>query len=102
MAEINGSALSEDSRIQINSMWLLTTQGPTCSQEVWARRARDSGVLDVGLGLRQSRSQRLDIAPLRGVVALAERARRCFFLGKGIGDQAAILGGGVKPVSLDA
>ena len=28
MAEINGSALSEDSRKHINSMWLLTTKDP--------------------------------------------------------------------------
>jgi len=51
VAEINWLALSEVSRKQINSMWLLTTQGPTCSWEVWAGRARDIGVLDLGLGL---------------------------------------------------
>ena len=51
MAEINGSALSEDSRKHINSIWLLTTQGPTCLWEVWARRARDISVPDVRLGL---------------------------------------------------
>jgi len=51
VAEINGSALSEDSRKHINSIWLLTTQGPTCSWEVWTGRARDISVPDVGLGL---------------------------------------------------
>ena len=51
MAEINWLALSEVPRKQINSMWLLTTQGPTCSWEVWAGRARDIGVLDLELGL---------------------------------------------------
>ena len=73
MAEINGSALSEDSRKYINPMWLLTTQGLTCSREVWARRARDTGVPDLGLGLEagpeaEPLSQRLNIEPLRGVV----------------------------------
>jgi len=51
VTETNGSAPSEDSHKQINSMWLPTTQGSTCSWEVWAGRARDIGVLDLGLGL---------------------------------------------------
>jgi len=34
VAEINWLALSEVPRKQINSMWLLTTQGPTCLWEV--------------------------------------------------------------------
>ena len=38
-------------------------------------------------------------APMRG--SLAERAMRCSFLGRGIGDRAAILGV-FKPVSRDA
>ena len=51
MAGINWLALSEDPRKQINLVQLLTTQGPTCLWEVWAGRARDIGVLDLGLGL---------------------------------------------------
>ena len=51
MTEINGLAPSEDPHKQINSVWLLTTEGPTCSWEVWAERARDIGVPDLGLGL---------------------------------------------------
>ena len=51
MVEINWLASSEDPRKQINLVWLLTTQGSTCSWEVWAGRARDIGVLDLELGL---------------------------------------------------
>ena len=94
MAEINGSALSEDSRKYINSMWLLTTQGLTCSREVWARRVRDIGVPDLGLGLEAGLEAEPEAeyrtASRRG--SLAERTMRCSFLGSGVGDQAAILG----------
>ena len=51
MAEINWLAPSEELRKRINLVWLLTTQGPTCSWNVWAGTARDIGVLDLGLGL---------------------------------------------------
>jgi len=52
VTEINGLAPSEDpQKKQINLMWLLTTEGSTCSWEVWAERARDIGVPDLGLGL---------------------------------------------------
>ena len=51
MAEINWLAPSEELRKRINLVWLLTTQGPMCSWEVWAGRARDISVLDLGLGL---------------------------------------------------
>jgi len=41
------AALSKDSRKHINLAWLLTM----CSWEVWAGRARDISVPDLGLGL---------------------------------------------------
>jgi len=92
VAEINGSALSEDSREHINLVWLLTTQGPTCSWEVWAGRARDISVPDLGLGLEAGPEPEPEAgnstSSRRG--SLAERAM--LFLGSGIGDQAAILG----------
>jgi len=102
VAEINGSALSEDSRIQINSMWLLTTQGPTCSQEVWARRARDSGVLDVGLGLEAGPEPEAgySTASRRGCPSRTRDAMLLFRQGNR--RPGSDSGGGVKPVSLDA
>ena len=52
MAEISWLALSEDPRKQTDKFGvLLTSQGSTCLWEVWAGRARDIGVLDLGLGL---------------------------------------------------
>ena len=103
MAEISWFAPSEDLRKQINLVYLPTTQGPTCSWKVWARRARDIGVLDVGLGLEAGPEAEPEAgystASRRG--SLAERAMRCAFLGNGIGDWAAILGI-FKLVSLDA
>jgi len=92
MADTNEFALSEDPRKQINSMWLLTTQGPTCSREAWAGRARDIGVLDLSLGLEAGPKPEPEAgystASRRG--SLAERAMRYAFLGSGIGDQVAI------------
>ena len=71
--------------------------------EVWAGRARDIGVLDLGLGLEAgsepepeagySTASRRDSQP--------ERAMRCSFLGNELGDRPAILGI-FKLVSLDA
>ena len=55
--------------------------------EVWAGRARDSGVLDVGLGLEAKLEPEPEAgystASRRG--SLAELAMRCAFLGNGIG-----------------
>ena len=88
MAEINCLAPSEDPRKQINSMWLLTTQGPTCSWKVWAGTARDIGVFDLGLGLEagpeaeseagySNTSRRGSLARTRNAMLLfRQRARR--------------------------
>jgi len=73
--------------------------------EVWAGRARDIGVLGLGLGLEAGLEPEPEAgystASRRG--SLAERAMRCAFLGSGIGDQTAILGifKLVRPESLD-
>jgi len=56
--------------------------------EVWAKRARDIGVLDLELGLEAG----LEPEPEAGyssasrLGSLAERAMRCALLGNGIGD----------------
>ena len=85
MAEISWFAPSEDLRKQINLVYLPTTQGPTCSWKVWARRARDIGVLDVGLGLEAAPEAGPEPQPEVGYStasrrgSLAERAMRCSF-----------------------
>ena len=88
MAEINGLAPSEDPRKHINLMRLLTSQGPRCSWEVWAGRARNVGVLDLGLGLEagpepepeagySTASRRGSLARTRNVMLFfRQRARR--------------------------
>ena len=78
-------ASSVDTRKQII---LLTTQEPTCSWEAWTGRARDIGVLDLGLGLEAGLEPEPEAAystaSRRG--SLAERAMRCAFLGNEIDD----------------
>jgi len=65
-------------------LWEVTSDFP----EVWAGRARDIGVLDLGLGLEAGLQPEPEAgystASRRG--SLAELAMRCAFLGDGIGD----------------
>jgi len=78
VTEINGLAPSEDPHKQINSMWLLTTEGPTCSWEVWAERARDIGVPDLGLGLEAEPEAGYSTASRRGSLARTRDAMLLF------------------------
>jgi len=105
VTEINGLAPSEDPRKQINSMWLPTTQGSTCLWEVWAGRARDIGVLDLGLGLEAGPEQEPEAgystASWRGSLARTRNVMLLFRQRATVGDRPAILGI-FKLVSLDA
>jgi len=82
VAEINGFAPSEDRRKQINLVYLLITQGSTCWWEVWAGRARDIGVLDLGLGLEAGLEPEPEAgystASRRGSLARTSDAMRLF------------------------
>ena len=60
--------------------------------EVWAGRARDIGVLDLGLGLEAEPEPEAGYSAASRQGSLAERAMRCAFLGSGIGDRPMILG----------